>query len=325
LAFLVYCLTFCFADGSDATAPPGTVMPNTGALVATFREQLARAQQPLDNFLRRQLHPEGLMGSPLESFVQVNGFYRKTYSLDKMGVERVDVLTPSELFGLIKLPGEEAWKLTHQNPLDPDTRQKLKVGWKAEGWVWDDFREIRSTNGLLEGPGWTFLKVTAERFNEIPVYRFHVTYEAATQYTLDKRAGYVDVNPALSWAVVRTSISHSGFVSSGIETEYSYEGTVNGLPALRRLQSWYWTETPEGQKEYAPNPANTIIDVVEFHDQPTFVASEYTLSHYGLGPPYLTYIAITAALGLAVGCIFALRAWIRRRRSRGLSWAVASE
>src|SRR3712207_1942525 len=117
-----------FAAGDD---PPGAALPNQEELVATLRSHLAKREQPLDNFVRRQVTqvPAGDNFTPVEMSVQVHGGYCKTYTRDARGVERVEVMNPSDFFHLTRVPTDEAWKLSHRAQMEVELRTKHKSVW----------------------------------------------------------------------------------------------------------------------------------------------------------------------------------------------------
>jgi hypothetical protein len=132
----------------------------------------------------------------------------------------------------------------------------------------------------------------------------------------------VDVDPALEWAIVKTSKFHDydpRRPDFAYETIYTYAAAIHGLPALKRIEVRNCWKAEDGTMHYAPL---TTTEFLEFSERSTFDTSEYTLSHYGLGPPYLAYAGLIAAALLALGCFHVVTEWLRQRRRRGLSWAT---
>jgi hypothetical protein len=305
---------------------PGPALPDQEKVIATFREQLARRARPVDHFVRRHVAqlPATDAFSAVEWSVQVHGVYCKNHFRDARGVEHVIIMSPDDYFTLVKTPYDESWKLNNRAHLDGEMRSRHQNAWYSHAWLRGNYAEIETGPAglLLEPPEWTMTRVTSERFGDVPVYRFQVRYKGMRMGTEEQRHGFVDVNPALSWSIVRMSIGHGQEGSNGTESEYEYEGSFAGLPALKRKTSWNWWITPDGKKQYGEPK---IITVVQLTEETDFDRSEFTLDHYGLGPPYRAYLGLAATALVVAVALITLRSWLLTRRRRGLSWAVAAE
>jgi hypothetical protein len=312
---LICVLLLCI---DDAAAPPGRVLSNKETLVATFRAHLARYLEPIDNYTRREVtNPNQLYSEELAE--QVHGEYSKIYVRHSNGFEEVSVCTPTEQFQVVKLPYETAWRLSFRGPLEERRFRHHLHRFISKG----EYSELDLEGFLRARPGWMVTKVTAERAGNVPVYRFHFKLESQdTANNKRTHHGYLDVDPARSWVLVRASVTSSVSPEAHREFEFDYSGSIHGLPALRRFVLWYVYRTPDGQVHRNPTRGSEIL---EFMEQPTVDHSEFTLGHYGLGPPYRVYFAAAATLLVAATAINVLLAWRRQRRRRGLTWAVASE
>src|SRR5262245_7952438 len=175
---------------------------------------------------------------------------------------------------------------------------------------------------FFEGPGWTIHKVTSERHRGLPVHRFHFRYERSSQQGPQTIRGYLDVDPT-SWGIVRSSCYPIPNVQWVHDAEYVYAGMIHGIPKLQRMELRSWHQGLDRQF-WRPYSLETV-EVSQFTELETIDPSQFTLGHYGLGPPYKAVAGITAALLLVAGWVYVLRAWYRQRRRRGLSWEVVAQ
>lgn len=306
---MLACVLLALLVDDGPTAPPGTELPNKDELVKTVREQFTKRMQPLDNYIRRQGYPgraEGLQ----ESFVQINGDYRKSLSKDHLGVERLYVMTPTLFFALVKLPDGPAWKFNYRLETDEAQRERFRKTWLVEAGITDHGGVDWDVSALAADPPQAKItKVTAERVNQRPVYRFHFTREIVGEGASNSRArhqeGTLDVDPAQSWALVRASVGsreRPGFLQ---EAEFTYQGLVHGRPALRRSVVRSTQKNSDGQTETL---SERTTDVTQYAEQTTFDPTEYAMEFYSQdlpkhGVPYRAYVlvATTVVLLLLVG------------------------
>jgi hypothetical protein len=317
---LAVCLVFGAGDESEV-AP----VPNQDEVLAMIRHHLARWEQPMDHYIRRL----AIQAPPRESFfvestIEVHGSLCKTYHRDTQGVERVDLMNQTHLYSLIKLPTEEKWKLSTGGQLDEELHAKHRTVWYSHAWMRTFFQDLETgpTSKLLDPAVWTVTKVTAMKFGEIPVYRVYAQYEGSSWGQTDRRAGYVDIAPARSWAIVRMNMSRGHPVNTyGTEYTYEYDGEFAGVPKVKRVTSRHWSDTTGTRTYSTPH----IVTVVELAEQPSFDTSEFTLAHYGLGPPYRSYFGMVAGVGIGIVALVVLIELLRTRRRKGLTWTVAAE
>lgn len=309
------------ADGDRVASPPGTILPNRDELVATFRRRLAEYDQPLDHFVRRVLRDDHNPSGPVELTVHAHGeYYRSLTVVKNSGVQRAEVRTSTEWFGVIKVPPDPKWKLMYQERRRPeaDTLAQIRAFSLTRSYLEGGYSLAHAP---LDGPGWTVTQVTAERVEGKAVYRFHYMPEKTGRGYAVQDPGYWDVDPA-NWLIVRNGARLDGRSDLIDETELTYNGTVHGMPALKRLKTTRWITEENGQRRKIPF---RTIDVLEFREEPTFSPSEYSLSYYGLGPPYRAILGVAATGALGAGWVYAWGQWRRKRRRRTLTWAVTAE
>jgi hypothetical protein len=314
---LVVFLTILFVGFQDVSAAPGTELPNKDVLLQTLREHYFRAHVDLDQYYRKDTYPGREQGH-LESVVQMHGCYCKAYTRDHLGVERLNVMSPTKFFSLIKVPYEEVWKLSFEQEVDEESCQKRRRGWKNHAWMFD-FGNVDwgLTDLMANRPNAKLTKVTAERFQDKPVYRFHFTRATRTVGESIDRVIHVemDVDPALVWTIIRTVVTYQGRSDYRQELLFEYEGKVHGVPALKRTRVIASMLQPDGPMKVI---AEHVTDI-QLKEQPTYVAVEYTLGHYGLGSSDTwVYSLIAAGAVIILGGLIGV---VRSRKRRGAAAA----
>lgn len=232
------------------------------------------------------------------------------------------VLSDVQHFTLFRKSDSKEWSLRYQYDFNPDNHLKtmqreMKSGpqslffpytlWLPEIDVRDLFHQRQPGNSSNRNTT-TARLVAAKRIvkENQTIYRFYyhdgLGSEAETKTTIDQVncTGFFDVSPVLDWVIV-------GGTNRSYSWKVTYEGKVNGIPAIKRVT----TKTDF----YDPYISFEVLEIehCEFVNPAEFNAEYYgnaaPLVHEQAPVPYLYFIGLGALslFAMGAGLIFVSR------------------
>jgi LPXTG-motif cell wall-anchored protein len=311
---LVLNLMILLVQEAPTAAPPAS--SDVNHYVQQLRSGIAPyLKLPTKCIQQRVIREDG--SAPREWNVHLDGPYRRKWERQGRNALREDVMNPEQSFGFFRHADEPAWTVVYQHHLYPELRRETENRWERTTDLWG-LREVDlwPTPTLFATPEWTFTAVTNEPG---AMLRFHFKHEWTRLGHVMHKTGYLEVDPQRSWAIVRARLADRRLPGNETEVDFQYEGTVAGLPALKRVEIRLGQRDAQGKIDYKPL---RTIEVLKFIDNPPFEKLDFSISSYRrdapTGWPWWPTAVGLGVVGLA-GVVLARR---RKRPVKQLTWDV---